>query len=483
LSSRLWRETLILLPLLVPALLATEPPEYQEAMRYVQARHWSEALASLRPLLDRYGNNPKVLNLQGLALAGAGRIREACDTFQKALRLHPEFWPSLKNLAIVEWNGGLPGAAEHTEAALKTMPADPVLNAYGSLGAIARKDTKLASDRLNTSGDSLRVLPLELQFNLGVQLGESGLYPQSISVFEQMLRSGADSPSLRYNLALAQFRAERYQDLIKALETLMSQSPGSDSMNLLAQAYEKTGQKQKAADTFRDAIAKNPKDESNYLDLANLCVDAGLLDRGRAVIDAGLAQLPNSARLNFQAGLLRVLSRDFTGAEAAFQRSASLQPSSDLPAAAMQLEKIQQSSLDEAIAGLRAELQKKPESGMLWYLLGTALTHGATPHGSAEEREAAAAYKKAINVDPKLPWPYVELAKIYLAQKFVSPARALLEAAIRLDPDSRPAYYQLAIAYRELHEPERSEQMFAKVRELNAREHGSAAGTQSRADR
>jgi tetratricopeptide (TPR) repeat protein len=482
LSSRGWRETLILVALLAPPVFAAEPAEYQEAMRYVQARHWSEALASLRPLLDRYANNPKVLNLQGLALAGAGRIPEACDAFQKALRLHPEFWPALKNLAIVEWTGRLPGAAAHTEAALKTMPADPVLNAYGSLGAIARKDTKLTLERLNTSGDSLRVLPLELQYKLGVQLGENGLYPQSISVLEQMLRSGADSPSLRYNLALAQFRAARYQDSIESLEPLRSQSPASDSLNLLAQAYEQTGQKQKAADTFREAIAKNPKDESNYLDLANLCVDAGLLDKGVSVIHAGLAQLPKSARLNFQAGLLRVLSRDFARAEAAFQRSASLQPNSDLPAAAMQLAKIQQSSLDEAIAGVRAELQKKPESGMLWYLLGTALTHGATAHGSAEEREAAAAYKKAIEVDPKLPWPYVELAKIYLAQKLVREAKGLLEAAIRLDPDSRPAYYQLAIAYRELHEPERSEQMFAKVRQLNAREHGSA-GTQSRTNR
>jgi tetratricopeptide (TPR) repeat protein len=483
LSSRCWRETLILLTLLAPALFAAEPPEYQQAMRYVQARHWSEALASLRPLLDRYGNNAKVLNLQGLALAGAGRIPEACAVLQKALRLHPEFWPALKNLAVVEWNGGLPQAAEHTEAALKIMPADPVLNAYGSLGAIARQDTKLTLDRLNTSGDSLRVLPLELQYKLGVQLGENGLYPQSISVFGQMLRSGADSPSLRYNLALAQFRAAQYQDSIETLEPLRSKSLPSDSLNLLAQAYEQTGQKQKAADTLREAIAKNPDDESNYLDLANLCVDAGLLDTGVSVIDAGLAQLPESARLNFQAGLLRVLSRDFTRAEAAFQRSASLQPSSDLPAAAMQLAKIQQSSLDEAIAGLRAELQRKPESGMLWYLLGTALTHGASAHGSAEERQAAAAYKKAIDVDPKLPWPYVELAKIYLAQKLVPEATTLLEAAIRLDPDSRPAYYQLAIAYRELHEPERSEQMFARVRELNAREHGSAVGGQSRADR
>src|SRR5205814_3413686 len=188
--------------------------------------------------------------------------------------------------------------------------------------------------------------------------------------------SAVDSPDLRYNLALAQFRATRYGDAIRTLEPLRSRSPGSDVLNLLAQAYEQSGQRQGGADTLREAISRNPKDENNYLDLANLCVDAGMLDRAVSVIDAGLARLPHSARLNFQAGLLRVLSRDFSGAEAAFQHSAELNPENDLPAAAIGLAKIQQSSLDDAVAGLRAELQAKPRSGMLWYLLGIALTHG-----------------------------------------------------------------------------------------------------------
>src|SRR5207248_5861213 len=108
--------------------------------------------------------------------------------------------------------------------------------------------------------------------------------------------------------------------------------------------------------------------------------------------------------LNFHAGLLRVLSRDFSGAEAAFQHSAELNPENDLPAAAIGLAKIQQSSLDDAVAGLRAELQAKPRSGMLWYLLGIALTHGGgTSYQAGQEEKAADAYRKAIEVDSRLP--------------------------------------------------------------------------------
>jgi len=447
-------------------------------MRQVQAGQWSDALNSLRPLLQLYGDNPKVLNLQGLAFAGAGRTAEAREAFQKALHAHPDFWPALKNLAVVEWNSGSPDAPAHTEAALEFAPADPVLNAYGSLSSIERKDAKVTLERLNKSGDSVRILPVELMYKLAVQLGENALYAQSISLFQQMLSSGFDSPGLRYNLALAQFREKQYRDAIDTLESLRGQSPASDTLNLLALSYQEAGAKQRAADIFREAIALDPKDENNYLDLANLCVDAGLLNQALSVIDAGLRRIPSSARLNFEEGLLRVLSRDFSGAQIAFQRAESLQPQNDLPEAAMQLAKIQQSDLDEAIAGLRKELNAKPRSGMLWCLLETALTHTGTSRGSAQEQEAATAYTRAVEVDPKLPWPYVELAKIYLSQKRSSEAARLLETAIRLDPDSRPAYYQLALAYRALHEPARSEQMFAKVRELNAREHG--AGSQSR---
>lgn len=447
-------------------------------MQQVQAGQWSEALKSLAPLLERYGDNPKVLNLEGLAFTGAGRSAEARVAFQKALRDHPDFWPALKNLAIIEWNSGSPAAAVHTERALKSAPADPVLNAYGALSSIERKQVKLTQERLEKSGDAFRVLPAELKYKLAVELGENELYPQSISLFQQILQSGVDSQALRYNLALAQFRGKRYGDAINTLEPLRSRSPDSDVLNLLAQAYQESGETQKAADTFREAIWRDPKDENNYLDLANLCVDAGLLDQAISVIDAGLNRVLSSARLNFEAGLLRVLSRDFSGAQTAFQRAASLQPENELPAAAIGLANIQQASLDQAIAGLRKELQTKSRSGMLWYLLGTALTHGGTAHGSPQEQQAATAFKRAIDVDPKLPWPYVELAKIYLSQQRIAEATRLLETAIQLDPDSRPAYYQLALAYRTLHEPRRSEQMFAKVRELNAREHGSTQQSQ-----
>jgi tetratricopeptide (TPR) repeat protein len=166
-----------------------------------------------------------------------------------------------------------------------------------------------------------------------------------------------------------------------------------------------------------------------------------------------------------------VLSRNYDRAQAAFEQAALLEPQSDLPQAGMQLASVQQSHLAEAIAGLRQQLKERPKSAVLWYLLGSALTHGGVADKSPEQREAAFAYRKSIDLDPNLSWPYVELGKIYIRLKRPAEAVPLLEKAIRMNAEVRPAYYQLALAYRELNQPERSREMLAKVQSLNARDH------------
>jgi tetratricopeptide (TPR) repeat protein len=461
---------LFLLGLWAPVgLAAADPSEYLHAVSLVKQQNWQEALPIIHELLGQYPHNPKLLNLYGLALTQGSKTEDARSAFESALRTNPNFSPALKNLSIVEWNAGLPGGSAHTEAALKLEPQDPVLNAYGALGAIARQDLLSATERLTIAGPATAALPMQLSYRLAVELGENKLYPQSISVFQQLIEAGRDSPSVRYNLALAEFQTERYRD---SIQTLQSHTPSSDAMNLLAQAYGKSGESQKAIDTLRDAIALYPQEEDNYLDLANMCVDIGALDKAIAVVQTGLTYRSTSARLNFQAGLLWMLSGDFEHAQTAFERAASLQPESDLPQAAIEMANIQQAHLAEALTGLRRQVKEKPNSSMLWYLLGTALTHSGAADQSAEQKEAAAAYKMAMQLDPQLPWPYVELAKIYGRWKRPGDAAALLEKAIAMDVASRAAYYQLALAYRQMNQPQRAREMLAKVKQLNASDRG-----------
>ena len=444
-------------------LFAQEPPEYSDAVRLVQQQHWNEALKKIRALEASQPENPKLRNLEGLALLGAGDVQGATAVFERVLARRPDFFPSLKNLAILEFNGGMPGAAARTAAALRLNPRDPMLNAYGAITALERKDAGAVKQCLEMAGAARANLPIELEARLGVLLGTRGLYRQAAEVFQEVIGRGADRPALRYNLGLAQFLSGDYG---AAALTLEAGRPTSEGLNLLAQAYEKSGQTQKAIDALRAAATLDPADENNYLDLANLCLDHNAYAVGIEVVEAGLKQRPESARLRLELGLLRAQSGHFDEAQEEFERAGRLDPTSTLPVAAAELAGIQQNRLPETITGLREKVKRNESSPVLWYLLGWALVRNGAGDGTPEFLEAQADFRKAIERDPRLSYPYVELGKLYLRTGEAARAVPLLEKAVVLAPHDRSVFYQLALAYRRINQPERARQMLAKVREL-----------------
>src|SRR4029077_15455853 len=102
---------------------AQDPPEYLEAVRLVQQRQWTAALERVHKLNQQYPGNPKVGNLEGLALLGSGNSQRAEAVFQQVVTAHPDFFPALKNLALLEWETNEPvAAANHTAKALQINP-------------------------------------------------------------------------------------------------------------------------------------------------------------------------------------------------------------------------------------------------------------------------------------------------------------------------------------------------------------------------
>ena len=456
--------------------VAADPPEYTRAAQLVAQQRWSEAREQIEQLAGKYPENPKVLNLKGLALAGGGDVNGAIAAFKAALAASPGFGPALKNLGIVEWNAGRNAdAAVHIAAALAQSPNDRVLNAFASLGEMERDDSAKAAAHFDAAGEASSALSPQLEAKLAAFFGQHGRYTEAESAFTDVIRRGYDTAAIRYDLALAQFLAGKYSDAIATLEPLRDRNAPSDAFNLLAQAYERNHRTQQAIDTLRQAISKFPNDENNYLDLANICLDHDSYSLGREVVEIGLKYRPASARLQLQLGLLAALSGDYARAQSEFEAAAKLEPASDLPGAAMQLATIQQSRLPDAIKGLKQELSRNKESAVLWYLLGAALLRNGATAGSPEHAEAVSAFQNAIRFDAKLPYPFIELGKIYVQQKEFERAIPLLERASQLAPAERTPYYQLAIAYRQTGKPEQAARMLARVKNMLKSDREAAA--------
>jgi tetratricopeptide (TPR) repeat protein len=459
-----------LVVLLAPAdSLAQDPPEYSLAVQLVQQQQWPQALDHIRNLRQQYPGNPKVGNLEGLALLGSGESGKAAAAFQQVLAARPDFFPALKNLAILEWQTKRPLAAEHTEQALKLEPRDAILNAYGALLELKKNQAAAASSRLDLAGNAISAMPPEIEMHLAYLLGRNSLYQRAAHVYQNIAARGVHSPTLTYNLGLAHYLAADYEDAIHTLEEAESRSRSVDNLNLLAQAYEKNHQTQLAIDRLREAIALAPSGENSYLDLATICIDHNAYPLGIEIVQSGLKNKPASEKLLFELGVLHALSGEFDQARDEFRRAGKMAPGADLPIAALELADIQQNGRKDTLQELRRNLKQKGDSAILCYLLGSSLVHNGAHPGTAEYAEARTVFQRALRLDPKLPYPYIELGKMYEQEGKIIEAIPLFERAALLGPRDPSSYYHLARDYQKLKQPQKASQMLNKLKELEQR--------------
>ena len=139
-----------------------------------------------------------------------------------------------------------------------------------------------------------------------------------------------------------------------------------------------------------------------------------------------------------------------------------------------------QSKYPEAAAEYRKAIEKNPKATNLHYRLGRALllqSHDAAALGAARKEfeaelrlnpsDAAAEYQigqilqaqgdrvgaaphleRAIELRPDFPEPLVAVAKIRMEAKRYADAATLLERAVKIEPRSEVAHYNLMLAYR-----------------------------------
>lgn len=86
------------------------------------------------------------------------------------------------------------------------------------------------------------------------------------------------------------------------------------------------------------------------------------------------------------------------------------------------------SDLDGALADLERAAATAPGSASVWNMIGNVQSERGA------EREAEAAYKRALDLEPNDPVAYANLAILYLDQDRVKEAKALIDRAMAVDP-------------------------------------------------
>ena len=322
-------------------------------------------------------------------------------------------------------------------------------------------------------------LDAQREFKAGADLTRRGRLQQAISHLVAAERGGIDPYAVGLDLGICYVGTGQYKEAITDLQILqVTGSRAATVDNLLAQAYLGNGQPKEAFRVFLQAAAVAPRDETLYAFMADACTDHQDYSLGLEIVDRGLQQLPDSARLHYERALfLGRLGRIDEG-KPEFDRAAQLAPGSYIGYLARVQEDLYDDDLAAADKVLRQAIQAGHRDYRMLSLLGTVLLHEGAAPGQPQFAEAKAALQESARLRPDFSTTQIALGKIYLMQGRPREAVDHLEIGRRLEPENPSVYANLANAYEQLGESEKAREMRTQTGRLLAERKTDAGPTQ-----
>jgi tetratricopeptide (TPR) repeat protein len=181
----------------------------QRRGRLAEAREHFEQALRLKP------DYPEAYNDLGTNFGEEGRYEEAIAQFEQALRIRPVFAQAHYNLGNALINLHKPAdALAHYKLALQFKPDYP--DAQHNMG-VALAQLGRAAESVEYFEEFLRANPNDATgwHDLGLALLQAGQYPEAIRQFEQALRIDPDYVEVHYDLGIALEQSGRYQEAIE----------------------------------------------------------------------------------------------------------------------------------------------------------------------------------------------------------------------------------------------------------------------------
>ena len=185
------------------------------------------------------------------------------------------------------------------------------------------EDAKGAIEQLDaTASNDFRTLT-----GTGVLLARYRLYDAAIQHFEAALKINPGNDEIEFDLADAYFHKGAYSQALDAAQQVSAKGQADDAyLALLGDIDAHLGQTARAEEIFRDAAARNPDNDQDYLSLALLELRQSNLAEARSVLMKGQARIPASGKILWGLGLVSALEGNTTAAAGQFEHAVDLLP-------------------------------------------------------------------------------------------------------------------------------------------------------------
>jgi predicted Zn-dependent protease len=335
--------------------------------------------------------------------------------------------------------------------------------------ASGRPQIPAGQSQASQSGDRDSTLNSQQEeLRKGTALTRRGSFADAIPHLLAARGQVSNEYGVNFNLALCYVGTRQFKSAIEILNGLRSSGrDGGDVENLLAQAYVGNAQPQEALASLQKAAALSPQNEKLYAFVADACMDRKDYHLGITVLDIGLRNLPQSARLHYERAMFLTQLDEPDQAKQDFELARKLEPEGEIGFLAVAHEQLFAGDILEAIQTARAGIKKGYENHALLTVLGEALIRSGVSPGRPEFVEAQTVLEKTVAEQPNDATSQIALGSLYLAAGRLEDAIVHLEKARSLDHGMPSVYANLSKAYQRHGDVQQAQDALAMLQKLN----------------
>jgi tetratricopeptide (TPR) repeat protein len=479
---------------------------YGEALKLVRAGDFARGCEAAEELTQKLPSFYAAYNLLGLCATQSGDRQKAEAFFRRSLQLSPRFLEARINLAVnLAERGNTRDAVSEFNQVLNLDPknvtslynlgrlelatgaADKAVMPLRRAHRIAPQDwtiTVSLADALLATRQRVPALELLAPVVRNAQESEALIAAALVALRakDEALGREAVGKALRLDtalktrlLTLARVASVQGKDLSVRALLEVAEPPVKDSAEwnaLYGYSLYKLGDPKGAMVYLRRALELSPDVEDYYLKMGEMLLHSNSGEAAVAFFQAGLERLPRSPLLHYGLAVSYwSYETDLRPARESIEKALRLEP--DFQQALSLLCQLAYRQEDWTALGDAADrlMRTSPKLYEGPYYKGLAVAEGIhVPKPCAVFEQARHLFEQALRLDPGSAKVHLALGKLLLKHGQLSLAIPEFERAVRADPENPDAYYNLATAYRNVGQREKSTQAFSKFEQLNVKQ-------------
>jgi protein O-GlcNAc transferase len=321
----------------------------------------------------------------------------------------------------------------------------------------------------------LRQFPnsVDVMSNLGAAFAGLGRYEDAIAQYKRALAIAGDNPTIRFNLALAYYKAALFAEAAQELGALFPQQSSDRVALLYGDCLVRLGEFKKAIGLLEPLEQSMGDDRTYAYVLGSALISDGQVSKGQVLIDR-VFRGEDVAEARLLIGSILLLADDGHGAVKEFERALQLAPQTPGLQAWYGRALMRVGDGDRAQSAFRTELKSNPNDFDANLYLGILLKRDRI------NDEALKYLSRAAQLRPRDAYARYHLGATYLNLGKVQEALPLLTDVANEQPEFIENRVLLAAAYYKLNRKSDGDRESAEVARLQAAQQAKPASEQSR---